>query len=126
MAGDRRCASGSLLLTEEEWEARRKQREQGQGSGDNGNDRKNGKPKNKTGNGRNGSGNGNAGNGQRDMSWVKCYNCNHMGHFSKQKERKGRANLVQGQEEEQALLIASLDSLNVVCPSARSDPRLRR
>uniref|UniRef100_A0ACD5U6F7 Uncharacterized protein n=1 Tax=Avena sativa TaxID=4498 RepID=A0ACD5U6F7_AVESA len=102
------AASDSLLLTEEQWEARRRQREQGQPSGGgNPNGRKKGKDKPK-------AGNGNTGNGERDMSLVKCYNCNVMGHYSKQcpeprRERKGRANLAQGQEEqEQALLMARL------------------
>jgi hypothetical protein len=117
----KQSAGGVLLLTEEEWEARRKQREQGQGSGgnDNGNGRKKGKPKPKNGNGRNGK----AGNGERDMSQVKCYNYNQMGHYSKQctepcRECKQQANLAQEQEEEPALHLASLSALAVTAVSA--------
>jgi hypothetical protein len=105
----KQSAGGVLLLTEEEWEARCKQRVHGQGSSGNGNGngRKKGKPKPKNGNGR---------NGERDMSQVKCYNCNNMGHYSKQcteprRERKQQANLAQGQEEEPALLLSSLCAL---------------
>jgi hypothetical protein len=102
-------ANGTLLLTEEEWEARRRQKEQGQGSGGGGHGRKKGKPKPKNGNDR---------TGERDMSKVKCYNCNNLGHFSKQcteprRERKQQANLAQGQEEEQSLLLTSLCALTV-------------
>jgi hypothetical protein len=111
---------GILLLTEEEWEARRQQREQGQGSGGNGNGRKKGKPKTK--NGRNG--NGGRGNGERDMSQVKCYNCNNMGHFSKncpepRRERRERANLAQDQEEEQALLMATVGAVTLTSQPPR-------
>jgi hypothetical protein len=113
--------AGVLLLTEEEWEQRRQQREHGQGSANgrskNGNGGKKGKGKTKNGNGRNG-------NGERDMSTVKCYNCNHMGHFSKQcpepqRERKGRANLAQEEKEEEALLMARIGEVVLVAPAER-------
>jgi hypothetical protein len=96
------AAGGQVLLTEEEWIARSKRREHGQGSGSNGG----GKGKNR--------GKQNVkGGGERDMSHVKCYNCNkYAGHFSRdckepRRERKGRVNLAQSEEkEEETLLMA--------------------
>jgi hypothetical protein len=105
---------GALLLTEAEWETRWRQREQGQGSSSGGAKDKKGKGKQQN-RGRDG-GRRDSG-GERDMSKVKCYNCNkYNNHFSRdcpepRRERKERANLVQGQEEEPALLIASVDTL---------------
>jgi hypothetical protein len=87
-----------LLLTEEEWDARREQREQGSGS--NG-----GNPKNKGKEKQQDQGRDAGRNGNRDMTKVKCYNCNkYANHFSRncpepRRERKERANLVQGQPE---------------------------
>ena len=82
---------GELLLTEKEWLARGKQREQGQGSGSNGGK---GKQKGKS-QGRGRDNDRRDSGGKRDMSQVKCYNCNkYAGHFSRdctepRRERKG-------------------------------------
>jgi hypothetical protein len=114
-------SAGVLLLTKEEWEQRREQHEQGQGSANgrskNGNGGKKGKGKTKNNNGCNGK-------GERDMSTVKCYNCNHMGHFSKQcpepqRERKGWANLAQEEKEEEALLMARIGKVILATPAER-------
>jgi hypothetical protein len=106
-----------LLLTEEEWVACRKQREQGSGS--NG-----GNPKNK-GKGKQQNQGRDAGrNGDRDMMKVKCYNCNKFAnHFSRncpepRREHKERANLVQGQAEEPALLLASVCAVTAMTEHA--------
>jgi hypothetical protein len=84
-----------LLLTEEQWKARSK--EQGQSSGGSSNDGKNrkGKKKDKP----RGDGGGRTPAGDRDMSTIKCYNCNKFaGHYSLdcpelRRERKEKANL---------------------------------
>jgi hypothetical protein len=106
-------AGNTLLLTEAEWEARRKERERGQGSGSgDGKPGKKGKPKHQQ----------RGANGERDMTQVKCYNCNQKGHFSKscpepRKERKGQAGQAhlarQDDDEPAALLMARVCTLSI-------------
>ena len=87
------ASGGQLLMTEQQWYARHREREQGQHSGSgsaggNGNggggNRRRGKPQNqRRDNNNQGNGGGTsregAGNGGRDMSKVKCYNCKRTG-----------------------------------------------
>jgi hypothetical protein len=63
----------ALILTEAEWETRRRQREQGQGSSSSGAKDKKGKG---TQQNRGRDGGRRDSSGERDMSKVKCYNCN--------------------------------------------------
>jgi hypothetical protein len=115
-SGGKDTSSGQLLLTEEEWMAWAKQREQGQGSSSGGAKDKKGKGKQQN-RGRDG-GRRDSG-GERDMSKVKCYNFNkYNNHFSRdcpepRCERKERANLAQEENNEPALLLASVCGLGV-------------
>ena len=57
------------------------------------------------------------------MSKVKCYNCNHMGHFSRECtkprcERKEQVNFAEGGTEETTLLLASLSTLTATTEAA--------
>lgn len=115
---------GQLLLTEQQWEARRWYREQGQGSGGSGgcgggNRRRcNDSRGPHDGGNRDGGNRDGAANGERDMSKVKCYNYNNMGHFSRscpepRRERKGQAHLARAEDQE-VLLMAQVCSLSVV------------
>ena len=57
------------------------------------------------------------------MSKVKCYNCNHMGHFSRdctepRRERKEQVNFAEGGTEETTLLLASLSALTATTEAA--------
>nr|XP_020150000.1 glycine-rich cell wall structural protein 2-like [Aegilops tauschii subsp. strangulata] len=92
-----------LLMMEAQWHARKNQRAQGQNSGQGGgqgesggpggsggqgggSNRRRSKQQNRRGSGQGGGGNGGrdgAPNEERDMSQVKCYNCNKPRHFSK-------------------------------------------
>jgi hypothetical protein len=109
-------SNGQLLLTEEEWMARVKQREQGQGSGSgNGKEKQKGKGKQQY-RSRDG-GRRDSGGGDRDMSKVKCYNCNkYQNHFSRdcpepRRERREQVHLSQNHVEEPTLLITSVCTL---------------
>jgi hypothetical protein len=78
-SGGKDASSGQLLLTEEEWMARAKQHEQGQGSNSGGAKDKKGKGKQQN---RGRDGDRRDSGGERDMSKVKCYNCNkYNNHF---------------------------------------------
>jgi hypothetical protein len=109
---------GQLLLMEEQWDAHKK--EQSQTSGGSGGDGKHRQAKKKDKHqGTSGGGRGTPA-GERDMSTVKCYNCNKNGHFSRdctqpRKERKGKANLARdaSDEAEQSLLLATTSALTV-------------
>lgn len=122
-SAEKRCSVGGaegsgsqLLLTEEEWIACGRRKELGTGSGPSSGGGK-GKGRGKPQNGK--------GNGDRDMSQVKCFNCNkYAGHFSRdckepRRERKGQqqqsraqAHLVQAGNEEPAALLARACTLS--------------
>lgn len=114
-------ATGSqLLLTEEQWLARAKKKEQGQGSSSNGGSGKGngcGKQEHRA-NDRRGS---NGGNGKRDMSGIKCYNCNkYAGHISRdcpeprreRKQQQPQAHLAAAEEDKPALHLARACNLS--------------
>jgi hypothetical protein len=116
--GNTDTSGGQLLLTEEEWAARAKQREQGQGSSSAaGKDKQKGKGKQQY-RSRDG-GRRDSGGGERDMSKVKCYNCNkYANHFSRdcpepRRERKEQVHLSQDKGEEPTLLITSVCTLTM-------------
>ena len=105
-------SGGKLYLTEEQWEARVKQREQeGSGSGGKGRGGTGGQNrKTKAAGPSKGKEAATGGSGSRDISKVKCFNCDEFGHYSRQcrkprRQRRAEANLVQG-EEEPTLLMA--------------------
>nr|CAH66624.1 OSIGBa0115A19.5 [Oryza sativa] len=105
---------GKLYLTEEQWQARVKQREQ-EGSGNSGNKGR-GAPgtqnhRGKPGGSPKGKEAATGANSSRDISRVKCFNCDEFGHYARQcrkprRQRRGEANLVQAAEEEPTLLMA--------------------
>lgn len=102
---------GSRLLLTEEWAAPVRQREQARGSSDDGQNDNRGHETKDGGN-----------FGERDMTKVKCYKCNKMGHFSRdcrapRRERKERANLVEVDDDEPALLLARASTLDDEVPA---------
>nr|CAE04657.2 OSJNBa0061G20.13 [Oryza sativa Japonica Group] len=105
---------GKLYLTEEQWQARVKQREQ-EGSGNSGNKGR-GAPgaqnhRGKPGGSPKGKEAATGANSSRDISQVKCFNCDEFGHYARQcrkprRQHRGEANLVQATEDEPTLLMA--------------------
>ena len=107
-----------LMYSRADWEApRSKGKRDGEESSDSDNDGHHvkGKEKGKS----HGHGKGDQSNEQRprnlDMSKVKCYNCNTMGHFAKQcpepNKRDLRANLVKYEDDDPTLLMAKVCDL---------------
>lgn len=110
-----------LYLTEEEWLARMKLKDHdgsssGSKSGGGGDKSRHDKPRS-GGRGDRGhdnkSGGGSSSTRTRDRSKVKCFNCDKLGHYSKECRKPGRewredANLVQVENEQPALLFAEV------------------
>lgn len=114
-----------LLLTHQEWSARKKKERDSkdkQGHGGPGSSRGRGKGRGRHGGGRGGRGRGNHGNQKTssasgsnnyDESKVQCYNCQDFGHYASEcqnpkKERNQEANLIQD-DNEPALLLSSIE-----------------
>ena len=115
---------GELLLTEQEWLARAKHKVKGHVSNSGGGKNKG---KQQQGSGRGSEVNKRESGDGRDMSKIKCYNCNKNGHFSRdctepRKERKEKANLARDAdgEEDKVVFLADL-SVVTTEPQSRDE-----